>query len=647
MVKLITQLKVGQRFAVLGMIALLLASLPTALFVREAWQTLQARKHEAQGIVPSKAILKVIQLTQQHRGMTAVVLSGEAAMEPKRAAKQQEAEQAFQTLSGIVSTQLHTSAARDAWQTALKNWVSLSSKVASGSVSKAESFSEHTSLVVQLLKTMDLFSDEFGLARDPAPDANQLIQAVLYALPDLTEELGKARARGAGMLTSKAPTPAERQSLGLYVSKANDSLARMVRAFDKAAAANPELKSDLAATMSEATDLAQQATRLATEQILNTEQFSYAASAYFDFFTKAIDAQLRFNQAAMSSLDAMLEGTASRRQRELLILLGSLGLMVLVGASVGVIAARSITTQLGGEPGEVVRIADAIAQSDLSSAISVKTGTEASIVAAMARMQDSLQKVVSAVRQSSESIASGSTEIASGNADLSQRTEEQAANLEETAASMEQLTATVKQNSETARQAKLLASSASEAAAKGGAVVGQVVGTMGEITTSSKKIADIISVIDGIAFQTNILALNAAVEAARAGEQGRGFAVVASEVRSLAQRSAQAAKEIKTLIDASVDKVEIGARQVADAGQSMDDIVNQVQQVSKLITEISSASEEQTQGIAQVGEAVQQLDQVTQQNAALVEQSAATAETLKHQAAGLNQVVSVFRLRKS
>jgi methyl-accepting chemotaxis protein len=259
-------------------------------------------------------------------------------------------------------------------------------------------------------------------------------------------------------------------------------------------------------------------------------------------------------------------------------------------------------------------------------------------------MNDSLARFVGLVRNSSDSIATGSAEIATGNQDLSQRTEEQASNLQQTAASMEQMGATVKNNAETAQQANSLANRASAAAAKGGEVVGAVVATMQDIANSSKKIVDIIGVIDGIAFQTNILALNAAVEAARAGEQGRGFAVVASEVRSLAGRSADAAKEIKSLIGASVEKVEVGARQVNEAGASMVEIVAQVQRVTELIAEISSATAEQSTGIGQVGEAVTQLDQVTQQNAALVEESAAAAESLKHQAAALAQVVSVFKL---
>ena len=257
------------------------------------------------------------------------------------------------------------------------------------------------------------------------------------------------------------------------------------------------------------------------------------------------------------------------------------------------------------------------------------------------RLADSLR----AVQEAADSVRMAAGEIASGNADLSRRTEHQASSLQQTAASMEQMNATVKNNADTARQANQLAAHASTAATRGGAVVDQVVTTMSDITAASRRIADIIGTIDGIAFQTNILALNAAVEAARAGEQGRGFAVVASEVRILAQRSAEAAKQIKALIGDSVQKVELGASLVGTAGSTMQDIVTQVKRVSDLIGEITSAAGEQSQGIEQVGQAVNQLDQATQQNAALVEQSAAAAESLKVQADRLAEAVGVFRLQ--
>ena len=291
------------------------------------------------------------------------------------------------------------------------------------------------------------------------------------------------------------------------------------------------------------------------------------------------------------------------------------------------------------------RAAQIIAEGDLTQPIDVQGHDEsAELLRALAQMQESLRTLVGQVRSTSDSIGTASAEIATGNQDLSQRTEQTASNLQQAASSMEQLTGTVKQSADSARQANQLASSAAEVAQRGGVVVAQVVSTMDEINASSKKIGDIIGVIDGIAFQTNILALNAAVEAARAGEQGRGFAVVASEVRSLAQRSAEAAREIKALIGASVEKVEGGSRLVADAGATMNEIVNSVKRVSDIIGEITAASAEQSDGIGQINGSVTQLDQMTQQNAALVEESAAAAESLKAQAAALAQVVGIFKV---
>jgi methyl-accepting chemotaxis protein len=305
---------------------------------------------------------------------------------------------------------------------------------------------------------------------------------------------------------------------------------------------------------------------------------------------------------------------------------------------------RSITVPIH----RAMQIAETVAQGDLTSRIDITSSDETGkLLAALKSMNTNLVRIVEQVRRSSENIATGSGQIATGNQDLSQRTEEQASNLQQTAASMEQLTGTVKANADTARAATQLASAAREVAAQGGTVVGQVVATMGEINSSSQRIAEIIGVIDGIAFQTNILALNAAVEAARAGEQGRGFAVVAGEVRSLAQRSAQAAREIKQLIGESVEKVQTGSRLVGDAGRTMEDIVTQVHRVNDLISEISAATGEQTDGIGQVSHAVSQLDQVTQQNAALVEESAAAAESLRVQADALVKAVASFRLAPS
>lgn len=317
---------------------------------------------------------------------------------------------------------------------------------------------------------------------------------------------------------------------------------------------------------------------------------------------------------------------------------------VLVAIAAAVLITRSLVGQLGGEPAYAAAIATKIAEGDLTSEIMVRPGDKTSLLAAMKTMRNSLVVIVDQVRRGTGTIATAAGEIATGNLDLSARTEAQASALEQTAASMEELTGTVKQNAEHAREADVLARSASLVAGDGGAVVAQVVQTMGGINDSSKKIVEIIGVIDSIAFQTNILALNAAVEAARAGEEGRGFAVVASEVRSLAQRSASAAREIKQLINESVQKVEAGARLVDQAGITMHQVVISVQQVSTIIGEITNASREQSTGIAQISEAVMQMDNVTQQNAALVEEAAAAASSMSDQSENLIRIVDVFKL---
>jgi methyl-accepting chemotaxis protein len=324
------------------------------------------------------------------------------------------------------------------------------------------------------------------------------------------------------------------------------------------------------------------------------------------------------------------------------LVLGSIAL----GAAGAFLLTRWLTRSLGGEPDYATEIVSRIAAGDLSVQVETHAGDRSSLLFAMKSMRDNLATIVSDVRGATGTISQASSEIAGGNLDLSSRTEQQASSLEETAASMEQLTATVRQNAEHASQANALADSAAGIAQKGSSVVAQVVDTMGVIHASSRKVVDIIGVIDGIAFQTNILALNAAVEAARAGEQGRGFAVVATEVRNLAQRSAAAAKEIKELIGNSVQQVEAGNQLVSQAGQTMDEVLQSVQRMHAIMAEISSASREQSAGIEQVNGAISQMDQVTQQNAALVQQAAGTAQSLQEQAGALEQLVSVFQLEQ-
>jgi methyl-accepting chemotaxis protein len=355
-------------------------------------------------------------------------------------------------------------------------------------------------------------------------------------------------------------------------------------------------------------------------------------------YLKVVNDMLQHQRASIDTTAREIDAVANT-SRNLLLTLAVLAL------GFGVVCAWLLTMGIVRPLRTAVDIARKVADGDLTAQIDASAKDETGqLLLALKDMNTSLLNIVSEVRTGTDSIATSSTEIAAGNQDLSSRTEEQAGSLEETASSMEELTSTVKQNADNARQANQLAASAAQVAVKGGEVVAQVVGTMESINASSNKIVDIISVIDGIAFQTNILALNAAVEAARAGEQGRGFAVVASEVRNLAQRSASAAKEIKTLIGASVEQVNAGSMLVAQAGSTMNDIVDSVQRVSDIITEITAASSEQSVGIDEINRAIGQMDAVTQQNAALVEESAAAAESMQHQAHNLAQVVSVFKL---
>jgi methyl-accepting chemotaxis protein len=343
---------------------------------------------------------------------------------------------------------------------------------------------------------------------------------------------------------------------------------------------------------------------------------------------------------AKSEYDAARDRYNTLRMVLILIALGGLAL----GGTISVFTARRLYRSLGGEPGYAAQVVHSIAGGDLTVAVGLKPGDAASLLYSIDAMRARLASIVSGIKSASQSITLAAGEMSAGNTDLSQRTEEQAASLEETASSMEELTSTVKQNAENAQQASTLAADASDIAQQGSSVVGKVVETMTDISESSSKIADITGIIEGIAFQTNILALNAAVEAARAGEQGRGFAVVASEVRSLAQRSSSAAKEIKELIGASVEKIRSGTTLTGEAGHTMTEVTRAIGRVTDIMGEIAAASGEQSRGIEQVNQAVTQMDEVTQQNAALVEQAAAASKSLEDQGRVLNEAVAFFRV---
>ena len=425
-------------------------------------------------------------------------------------------------------------------------------------------------------------------------------------------------------------------------AEAEEKLSRMfashgITAEEKAILARTkELAAAAAPFINKATDLIASGLPEEAYKLLRFE-FRPTQRKWWDDLSELIELEEKLNKEATEDAE-----NAYNNARTTMIAVGVLALLSSIIAAF--LITRGLLKQLGGEPDYAVAIANRIAAGDLTVRVEIGRNDNASLLYAMKTMRDSLVGIVGRVRSGTDTIAAASSQIASGNLDLSSRTEQQASALEETASSMEELTGTVKQNADNARQANHLAATASEVALKGGATVAQVVETMGAINESARKIVDIISVIDGIAFQTNILALNAAVEAARAGEQGKGFAVVASEVRNLAQRSAAAAKEIKALIGDSVEKVGSGAKLVEQAGSTMEEIVESVKRVTDIMGEITAASQEQTSGIEQINMAVTQMDQVTQQNASLVEEAAAAAASLQEQTHSLLQAVSVFKL---
>jgi methyl-accepting chemotaxis protein len=634
------RLKLWQTFLILSLIGLVLASIPTYFYLREAGKALDAYTQEQAGLPEVAKVLKVIQNTQQHRGLSALYLGGVAGAEEKRAAKQREADEAYAAV-GLAVAAIGDPAFSDRWSIALREWETLKAGVAGKTITVPESYLGHVTVLAKLLKINEMIGDHYGLSLDPDKDTYQMIQSVYYQLPALTEELGQLRAKGAGLLAKKSADQVERNTISAIIARVNDRMDQTSNAFGKAARENPEIGATLSGLMEDATRQAKALTALAAKEIVTPEALEFAPAEYVDISTKAIDAQFTINTAASVDLKKRIEDKIAAFHDTRWMMLGSMGALIALAGYMAWMITRAVTGPLNN----AVLVAQSVARGNLVNDFEIGSDNEVGrMLRALKDMNNSLGSIVGDVRTSIEHIGTATREIATGNADVSARLESQASNLEETASSMEELTSTVKQNAENARQANDLVLGASQAAGKGGSVVSQVVQTMGEINEGSRKIVDIIAVIDGIAFQTNILALNAAVEAARAGEQGRGFAVVAAEVRNLAQRSASAAKEIKDLINHSVEKVEAGNLLADQAGVAMGEIQNSVRRITAIMSEIAVASAEQGAGIEQINHAVTQMDDMTQQNAALVEQTAAASSSLQEQAAALVTSMSIFTL---
>ncbi|MBX3618770.1 MAG: HAMP domain-containing protein [Rhizobacter sp.] len=615
-------------------------AVPGTLVVRDGLLSLQQARAEYSGIEPARHLLRLVRLTQQHRGQSAAFLGGSAGLAAERQARQGEVDAELARARDAL-TQLDRPALLSSLDGIGREWHRLSDQVARRSLDAPSSFAAHTALVASQLELLDDVAIATGIVQHRVPAGYFLQSGVLKHLPALTESLAQLRGRGALYLARGQMSPEEAAGLVATMAAARAELGAVKKAVALAEAADPALRSTLGTLAAAAATGADEGLALTDTRLVHAERLDTPAADYFAAATRAIDAQFALAETGFQAIDQALQAGMSGARRQLAAVLGTIVVLGALATWLMWLVTRNTTRSLG----DALRLSEAVAAGDLTTRVQSASQDETGrLLRALGSMNDTLAHLVGAVRGNADHVATAGVQIAQGNLDLSGRTEQQAAALQQTAASMDQLGVTVKQNADNARQANALALGASQVAARGGEAVGQVVSTMKSIHEASQKIADIIGVIDGIAFQTNILALNAAVEAARAGEQGRGFAVVAGEVRSLAQRSAAAAREIKSLITASVERVAQGSAQVDAAGATMGDIVASTQRVAAIVAEISTASDEQSSGVAQIGQAVMQLDQATQQNAALVEESAAAAESLKQQSVALVRAVSVFRL---
>jgi len=643
MTQLLARTSLTHKLLLLGGLALAVVAALLALQLQQAWQAVRDVDRQRTGLEPSRALLAVVRLTQQHRGLSASAIGGGMAnAEAGRAARQAEINRAIEGVGALLARfadpSLHA-----AWQRQRAAWQALAGAVASRRIDAAASLRQHNRLMAEQIELHDRLADHFGLTLDADAAGRFLVTASLQQLPRLTDLLGLLRARGTVLLAQGADADLQdRAALAALAERTGALLHDTGVNLDKAFAASPALKAALADATAAAARDANAVTEIAEREIVRREGTPRPPAEYFATTTAAIDRVYALADAAAKSLAETLQARRDAVVARAAWVVGPALALVALAVAAGFGIARSIARPAQAACG----VARRIAEGDLSAAVPPARSRDeiGQLLAAMAEMQASLTQVVGSVRGNADSVATASTQIAQGNADLSRRTEQQAAALQQTAATMEELAATLQNNADHAREADELARGASAVVSRGGEVVSQVVQTMQGIADSSRRIAEIIGTIDGIAFQTNILALNAAVEAARAGEQGRGFAVVAGEVRSLAQRSATAAREIKSLIGASVERVEQGTVLADDAGHTMTEVVAAIQRVSQIVGAIASATAEQSSGVSQVGQVVGEMDRTTQQNAALVEQSAAAAESLRQQAHALVQTVAVFRL---
>ncbi len=628
------------RLLAMSGVFLIVTFVALAAAVLHEWAVYQVATLEREGLPGAEALLVLMGRTAEHRGMSAGYLAGNDAFAERRAAKQREVDEALAAVGA--ATAVWPDGPLDTLRRAAHDgWRELAPAVQARTLAPPASFARHNQLVRLQLDLMEELVSRSTLALDPEAASYWLVMATLQGMPEAAELTGQLRGFGAGMLARAEFAPADRAFIAQTVARLRQQSERTLVQLRRAAAADAEVADAMAGPMRDVEAVVAATAALAQKALIDAPAPAMAGTAWFDEVTRAVTAQHALAQVAFAQLDTKLAARQTGARNRLLAM-AVLGLLAFGGA---LLLARSMVLGIRNSSRAAVQLAEQMAEGHFEHAAQPQGEDEfARILRALDRTRQDIATALGEVRQGVDTIATASTQIAQGSADLSRRTESQASALQQTAASMEQIAGTVSHSSDSARQAAGLAAQARDAAAQGGEVMRAMVHTMAEISEASDRIGAITGVIDGIAFQTNILALNAAVEAARAGEHGRGFAVVAAEVRQLAQKSAEAAREIKQKIASSGERVQAGRSLAGDAGGRIEGIVEQVRGMASLIDEIAAASGEQSRGVGQVNAAVAQMDQGTQQNSALAEESAAAAESLRTQAGRLAEAVSRFRL---